>query len=164
MAAVCGDVEGLRFNTGVAKSSPFQVIPGELGIGHGLGLVSYGVNGRGAIDRFLRSGDIGEPCGFAYDKPGRRKGKRSGNTHCCFTQFMTGATRTKREDGECCQWSLDSFSFVLLRHNAGDGCRLAAVSNVSISSTSEQTSSLRCLDQPKPPDAGLVWPAAVVGW
>jgi len=61
MTAICGDVEGLRLDTGVGKSSPFQVVPRQLGVRHGLGLLSDGVNGRGAIDGFLGSGDVGEP-------------------------------------------------------------------------------------------------------
>ena len=61
---------------------------------------------------------------FAHYEPGRCKGKGSGKTHCCLTQFMTGAMRM---ESRVLPMRVDSFSLVVSRCcRAGEGSCLAA--------------------------------------
>lgn len=68
MAAVGGDVKGLRLDAGRRHGSPLHVISLQFSVGDGVGLLCDGVDGAGAVVGFLGAGDIGEP--FLADKPG----------------------------------------------------------------------------------------------
>lgn len=59
MATVCDEVEGLRLYTRRAQSLPFQVFLCDLSVGDLVGGLD-GLDGSGAIDGFLRPGDIGQ--------------------------------------------------------------------------------------------------------
>lgn len=60
-AVVPQEVEALRLHACRVHLSPFQVLPGHLGVRGRLCLFGDGLDGRGPIDGFLGSGHIGHP-------------------------------------------------------------------------------------------------------
>lgn len=61
LATVRHEVEALRLDASRLHGGPFQVISGGYGIGSGLGLLGDRLDGLGAIDRLLGTGNIGQP-------------------------------------------------------------------------------------------------------
>ena len=63
LAAVRHKVKALRLNASRLHGMPFQVVPGDLGVRGSLGLLSDRLDGLGAVDRLLGTGDIGQTAG-----------------------------------------------------------------------------------------------------
>jgi hypothetical protein len=60
VTVVAKDVKGVCLNRSRVHSLPLQVISRDLGVGSLLGLCSDRLDGRGAVDRLLGAGDIGQ--------------------------------------------------------------------------------------------------------
>ena len=88
MSAVCQQVESLRFCTCRFHSRPFQIFLSQLGIRSYFCLFSNRLYGRGSIDWFLSSCDIGNPRQVIIQHECLPSNMYR-NTYCCLIQFIS---------------------------------------------------------------------------
>jgi len=67
-AIITHRIEGLGLDIGVLEGAPPQILLGEFGITSSFGLLSDGLDGFGAVDRFLRAGNTGQTVGQRRDQ------------------------------------------------------------------------------------------------